>query len=169
MTARTGSRCRRNLPVVPIHDLAVKNQDLVAATHGRAFWILDDLTPLHQLADGIGDTDAHLFTPRPTTRFKSGLRRFHAGGPPQGYLSVGGLAVTTWQDPKPGSPLTFFEAGRNPTDGVIINYYLKEKPDAPISLTFLDAQRQRDQDLQERRGSRQPGRRRRRAVTSSQH
>jgi photosystem II stability/assembly factor-like uncharacterized protein len=131
---------RQNLPVVPIHDLAVKNQDLVAATHGRAFWILDDLTPLHQLADGIGDADAHLFTPRPTTRFKSGLRRFHAGGPPQGYLSVGGLAVTTWQDPKPGSPLTFFEAGRNPTDGVIINYYLKEKPDTPISLTFLDAQ-----------------------------
>ncbi len=114
---------------MPIHDLAVKNQDLIAATHGRAFWILDDLTPLHQLADGIGEGGAHLFTPRPTTRFKSGLRRFHAGGPPQGYLSVGGLAVTTWQDPKPGSPLTFFEAGRNPTDGVIINYYLKEKPD----------------------------------------
>ncbi|MGI8857794.1 MAG: glycosyl hydrolase [Thermomicrobiales bacterium] len=131
---------RQNLPVVPIHDLAVKNQDLVAATHGRAFWILDDLTPLHQLAEGIGEGDAHLFTPRPTTRFKSGLRRFHAGGPPQGYLSVGGLAVTTWQDPKPGSPLTFFEAGRNPTDGVIITYYLKEKPETPISLTFLDAQ-----------------------------
>jgi photosystem II stability/assembly factor-like uncharacterized protein/DNA-binding FrmR family transcriptional regulator len=128
-----------NLPVVPIHDLAVKNQDLVAATHGRAFWILDDLTPLHQMMDGITQDAAHLFAPRPTIRFKSGLRRFHAGGPAQGYLSVGGLAVTTWQDPKPGSPLTFFEAGRNPTDGVVINYFLKEKPDAPISLTFLNA------------------------------
>ncbi len=130
---------QRNLPVVPIHDLAVKNQDLVAATHGRAFWVLDDLTPLHQMADGIADDAAHLFAPRPTIRFKSGLRRFHEGGPAQGYLSVGGWAQTTYQDPKPGSPLTFFEAGRNPTDGVVINYYLKEKPDAPISLTFLDA------------------------------
>jgi len=130
---------QRNLPVVPIHDLTVKDQDLIAGTHGRAFWILDDLTPLHQMADGIADEAAHLFAPRPTTRFKNGLRRFHAGGPPQGYLSIGGLAVTTWQDPKPGSPLTFFEAGRNPTDGAIINYYLKEKPAAPITLTFLDA------------------------------
>ena len=128
-----------SMPVVPIHDLAVKNQDLVAATHGRAFWILDDLTPLHQLTEGIADEAAYLFTPRPTTRFKSGLRRFHAGGPPQGYLSVGGLAVTTWQDPKPGSPLTFFEAGRNPADGVVVNYYLHMKPETPITLAFLDA------------------------------
>ena len=131
---------QQNLPIVPIHDLAVKDQDLIAATHGRAFWILDDLTPLHQLTDGFADTDAHLFTPRPTTRFRGGLRRFHGDhGPAKGYLSVGGLAVTTYQDPKPGSPLTFFEAGRNPTDGVLVRYYLKEKPDAPITLAFLDA------------------------------
>ncbi len=128
-----------NLPVVPIHDLAVKNQDLVAGTHGRAFWILDDLTPLHQMTESIAEETAHLFTPRPTIRFKSGLRRFHTGGPAKGYLSVGGWAQATNQDPKPGSPLTFFEAGRNPTDGVVINYHLKEKPDTPISLTFLDA------------------------------
>ncbi len=134
-----GGRPPGSMPVVPIHDLAVKDRDLIAGTHGRAFWILDDLTPLHQMTDDIANEAAHLFAPRPTTRFKNGLRRFHTGGPPKGYLSVGGLAVTTWQDPKPGSPLAFFEAGRNPTDGVVINYYLQEKPEAPISLTFLDA------------------------------
>ena len=42
-----------NLPIVPVHDLAVKEKDLVAATHGRSFWILDDLTPIHQLMDGL--------------------------------------------------------------------------------------------------------------------
>src|SRR5262249_9680286 len=42
--------------------------------------------------------------------------------------------------PKPGSPLTFFEAGRNPTDGVVVQYYLREKPASEIRLTFLDAQ-----------------------------
>ena len=44
-------RLRGNLPVVPIHDLMVKDGDLVVATHGRSFWILDDLSPLHQMAD----------------------------------------------------------------------------------------------------------------------
>ena len=51
MTAATGSACTTNLPVVPIWDLVVKDTDLVVATHGRAFWILDDITPLHQMAD----------------------------------------------------------------------------------------------------------------------
>ncbi len=130
---------RQNLPVVPIHDLVVAQGDLVAATHGRAFWVLDDLSPLRQMADDTASAAVTLFAPRPMIRFKGGLRRFHEGGPPQGYLSVGGLAVTTWQDPKPGSPLTFFEAGRNPTDGVIVSYYLKDKPEGDVTLTFLDA------------------------------
>ena len=51
-TAAPGSACACNLPVAPIHDLIVKDTDLVVATHGRSFWILDDLTPLHQMADG---------------------------------------------------------------------------------------------------------------------
>src|SRR5207302_2225354 len=53
-----------NLPVVPIHDLTLKDHDLVAATHGRAFWILDDITPLEQLTDDIARGGNHLFTPR---------------------------------------------------------------------------------------------------------
>ena len=57
-----------NLPVVPITDLAVKNDDLVVATQGRSFWILDDLTLLHQLDEEKLKQDVSLFTPRTTYR-----------------------------------------------------------------------------------------------------
>jgi len=59
-----------NLPVVPIHDLVVKDDDLVAATHGRSFWILDDLTPLHQLTESAAQQDFYLFKPREVYRMK---------------------------------------------------------------------------------------------------
>lgn len=57
-----------NLPVVPVHDLVVKENDLVAATHGRSFWILDDLTPLEQLTGEGASSKAYLFKPRDTYR-----------------------------------------------------------------------------------------------------
>ena len=50
-----------NLPVVPITDLTIRNNDLVASTQGRAFWILDDLTPIHQYKDELNKKDFHLF------------------------------------------------------------------------------------------------------------
>lgn len=59
-----------NLPVVPIHDLVVKDDDLIAATHGRSFWILDDLTPLHQLTESAAQQDFYLFKPREVYRMK---------------------------------------------------------------------------------------------------
>ncbi len=78
---------RLNLPVVPIHDLAVAGNDLVAATHGRSFWILDDLTPLHQLSDSLARASAVLFRPRDQFR----LRGTPGGGatgrnPPPGII-----------------------------------------------------------------------------------
>ncbi len=105
-----------NLPVVPIHDLAVQGTDLVAATHGRSFWILDDLTVLHQLTDEIPKAAVHLFKPRPTIRFKAGLDP-----------SI---------KPVPSGPT---ELGKNPPNGVKVVYYLSEKPKTPITLAFLDA------------------------------
>ncbi|HWW92194.1 MAG TPA: hypothetical protein VN375_02420, partial [Vicinamibacteria bacterium] len=59
---------QRNLPATPITDLAVKNNDLVVATQGRAFWILDDLTPLRQWNETVSRSAAYLFPPRPTVR-----------------------------------------------------------------------------------------------------
>jgi photosystem II stability/assembly factor-like uncharacterized protein len=61
-----------NLPVTPITDLEIRNGDLVAATSGRAFWILDDLSPLRQLTDAVAEATAHLGTPRSAYRVGGG-------------------------------------------------------------------------------------------------
>ncbi len=78
---------RLNLPVVPVHDLEVTNNDLVAATHGRSFWILDDLSPLRQLADSIATADAFLFKPRDAVRLGGGPGGQGVGrNPPNGAM-----------------------------------------------------------------------------------
>jgi hypothetical protein len=61
-----------NLPIVPVTDLKIKDNDLVAATAGRAFWVLDDLTPLHQLGQAVAKADLHLFRPRDTYKLNGG-------------------------------------------------------------------------------------------------
>lgn len=84
----TWQSLQSNLPVVPIHDLVVKDADLVAATHGRSFWILDDLTPLRELTDAVARADVHLFTPRPTYRLEGGSAEIPGLGknPPNGVI-----------------------------------------------------------------------------------
>ena len=69
---------QRNLPVVPITDLAWKEDDLVVATQGRSFWVMDDVTPLHQLSDAVASSDMWLFESSPTYRMPGG--RFGGGG-----------------------------------------------------------------------------------------
>ena len=59
-----------NLPVTPIHDLVVKNNDLVVATHGRSFWVLDDISPLRELSESFGNEPAHLFKPANALRVR---------------------------------------------------------------------------------------------------
>lgn len=77
-----------NLPVVPIHDMVVKDNDLVAATHGRSFWILDDLTPLHQIETNTAEQDVFLFKPRDAYRMQGwGWPRPDVGqNPPSGSI-----------------------------------------------------------------------------------
>jgi photosystem II stability/assembly factor-like uncharacterized protein len=77
-----------NLPVVPVRDMVVKEDDLVAATHGRAFWILDDLTPLHQLTEDVLKSDFFLFKPRDAFRMGGyGFPRSDMGeNPPSGSV-----------------------------------------------------------------------------------
>jgi photosystem II stability/assembly factor-like uncharacterized protein len=99
-----------NLPVVPITDLKVVEKDLVVATQGRAFWILDDLTPLHQYGDSIRDEALHLFPPRPGYRF------FSDGDDEEGSSSAA--------------------VGKNPPSGALVYYWLKEKPDEKEKLTI---------------------------------
>ncbi|HYK21016.1 MAG TPA: hypothetical protein VEV42_09800, partial [Pyrinomonadaceae bacterium] len=105
-----------NLPVVPITDLAIhkREKELVVATQGRAFWILDDLPVLHQLMDAGGFNavkDTRLFQPKDSYRMPG------FGGFPLGPTAT---------------------IGRNPANGVVVYYSLKEKPTNNLELEFLD-------------------------------
>jgi len=131
---------RLNLPVVPIHDLVVKEQDLVVATHGRAFWILDDLTPLYTMTPAAVSEPAHLFAPRPAIRYRT-LRGFEgSAGPGKTYQPVGTTTYTFRQITRPNGEKgqKLLDAGQNPPDGAVIYYHLHEKPAGDVTLTFLD-------------------------------
>jgi len=105
---------QRNLPATPITDLAVKNDDLVVATQGRAFWILDDLSPLRQWSETVSRAPAYLFPPRPT------VRMYVEKPPEEGEL------------PR--------HVGQNVPAGVVVSYWLKDKPTEKerVRLEFLD-------------------------------
>jgi photosystem II stability/assembly factor-like uncharacterized protein len=130
-----------NLPAVPVHDLAIKDDDLVAATHGRSFWILDDLGPLREFTDAVANAEAHLFAPRPTVRMRPLPGAARPGGPGKNYSLGLGAAVTYVERKKPDGEVvqTFLDAGQNPPNGVVVTYYLKEKPRGEVKLAFFDA------------------------------
>jgi photosystem II stability/assembly factor-like uncharacterized protein len=131
-----------NLPVAPIHDLAVKDRDLIAATHGRSFWILDDLTPLHHLAEQRDPGAPRLFGPRPTIRFKIYQGFGNKPGEEKNYRFAGPAVVTYRQKKRPDNSTleTLLDAGKNPPNGLIVSYYLPEEPPGDVTLTFLDGQ-----------------------------
>ena len=104
-----------NLPRVPVHDLVVKNDDLLLATHGRSFWILDDLTPLRQFTDEIAKTDLHLYTPQTAYRIQN---------------------PTLDEGPK----LTL--VGENPPAGAVVDFFVKEVPKGETTIEILDGQGQ---------------------------
>lgn len=107
---------RRNMPAVPVHDLVVKDNDLVLGTHGRSFWIMDDIAPLRQLAASVAAKPAHLYKPSDAYRIDWG------GGfqiPGAGY---GGATPV----------------GQNPPSGAVIYYHLKDA-NTRVTLEFLDA------------------------------
>ena len=128
-----------NLPVAPVHDLAIKDNDLIAATHGRSFWVLDDLTPLHQITYGTLETAAYLMQPRVTIRLRSpSLPRKPSSGK-QYSLSLGAaVAYTETVGPAGEKVRRFLDAGENSPQGVIITYYFKEKAENEVTLTLSD-------------------------------
>ncbi len=139
-----GQRLRGNLPVTPIHDLIVKNGDLVAATHGRSFWILDDLSPLHQMADAATRAEAHLFTPRRTIRWRAYRGHGMNPGPNRevAYRLAGsmGYGYRQVESPTGEKQEKILDAGENPPNGVIVHYSLRSAPVGDVVLTFLDAE-----------------------------
>jgi hypothetical protein len=110
-TGRHWQSLQLNLPRSPVHDLVVKDNDLVVATHGRSFWILDNVTPLRQVAAAAAASTAYLYTP------ETGYRLYY---PDQ---------VDT-RPPK----------GKNPPAGVLIDYYVPATPSGTIGLDIVDAQ-----------------------------
>ena len=104
-----------NLPHTSMRDLAIHGDDLIVATHGRSFWILDDITPLRQLNADIVKESAHLFAPETAVRFR-------------------------WNR-NPDTPLPpEFSAGKNPPDGAILDYVLTSSAKDPVTLEVLDEQ-----------------------------
>jgi hypothetical protein len=77
---RNWQSLQQNLPTAPVYDLVVKGADLVVATHGRAFWILDDITPLRQLTQQVAGSDHYLYHPKPAYRVHSGGAALSTGG-----------------------------------------------------------------------------------------
>lgn len=101
---------QQNLPLCPVHDLTIKDDDLCAATHGRSFWILDDISPLRHLAE-VNKSHAFLFEPRDAYRVSWGGFGFGRGGGP---------------------------VGENAPRGVILDYYLPAKAKS-LKFDFMDA------------------------------
>ena len=133
-----------NLPVTPIHDLMVKGTDLLAATHGRSFWVLDDLTPLHQIAaDVAGEQPVQLFAPRDTIRYRYYDRTgFNPQTPGYTTYKINGpvtVAYRVTEMPGGGKTQSLLDAGKNPPNGVIIHYAFAEKPEGEVTLAILDA------------------------------
>ncbi|GAC1657840.1 MAG: hypothetical protein NVS4B3_24770 [Gemmatimonadaceae bacterium] len=98
-----------NLPLSSVRDLHIHGADLIAATHGRAFWVLDGIGVLRQLTDESMRAAVHVFAPDTAVRFAGGHSRELVG------------------------------VGENPPDGAVIHYWFRQKPGPNVRLTFLDA------------------------------
>ena len=103
-----------NLPVTSMRDFEIYGNDLIVATHGRGFWVIDDISSLRQLSDAVAREDAHLFKPAEAINFIEGTDN--------------------------GTPLQKDEPhAENPPSGVAIDYYLKSASSAPVVIEILDA------------------------------
>jgi photosystem II stability/assembly factor-like uncharacterized protein len=124
-----------NLPITPVHDLVVKDADLVAGTHGRSIWILDDLSPVRELARGIPDGN-YLFAPRETKRVTPGIDWSGTTYNYINYLSSRIGSYIAHVDENGAVQRQYLDAGENPPRGAIITYRLAAKPAEPIKLIF---------------------------------
>jgi len=142
---------RLNLPAVPVHDLLVKGNDLVIGTHGRSFWILDDITPIRQISDELTRSAAHLFDVTPAYRLLPILGGGEGGKLPPigdrdartsvtGYSQSGtsGVGYRDVHTANGESKRIYLDAGQNPPDGLVVTYFLKQITPGAVTLTFKD-------------------------------
>jgi photosystem II stability/assembly factor-like uncharacterized protein len=119
----TWQRLQLNLPPVPVHDLAIRDGDLIAATHGRSFWIIDDISALRQLTPTLTAKESHLFKPRDAYRVSFSGRGFGGGG------GAGAGAPA-------GPPV--HPVATSPSGGPLVSYWLK-RAGHEVVLEFMDA------------------------------
>ena len=133
---------RLNMPAVPIHDMTIRDGDLVVATHGRALWILDDLAILHQLGELEPDARLRLFRPSPAYRVLTepyNYWRQQSGRTKHYQLGLGIPATYRIAETENGArSMAPIDSGQNPPNGVVVTYYLGSKPDVEVALTFTD-------------------------------
>jgi photosystem II stability/assembly factor-like uncharacterized protein len=108
---------RLNMPATSIRDLVIKDDDLVIGTHGRSFWILDNITPLRQLDARVAGSASIFYRPQSTYRVRWSM-----------YTDT----------PVPQEEA----AGQNPPDGAIFDYYLKQESQRPVTLEILNDKKQ---------------------------
>ena len=102
-----------NLPNVRVRDLTLRDDDLIAATHGRSIWVLDDVTPLRHLSTAVADESVHLFAPA--------------------------TAIRVRRDENKDTPLPpEVPAGENPPEGAILDYWLGQGVTGPVTLSIYD-------------------------------
>jgi len=111
---RSWTKLNNNLPTVAVHDLVIhpRDGDLIAGTHGRGIWIMDDITPLQQATREVLRSDAHLFESRPATKWLNISR-----GGSRGHL---------------------YYRGENPTSNAVINYYIGANPTGSVEFKISD-------------------------------
>jgi len=135
-----------NFPVVPVYDMKIKQDDLVVGTHGRSFWILDDITPLRQFSSIPSkkgkdkDGAVKLFPPKDTYRFTLNWSVNFFLGEGKNYSAAFGFPGTFYEAKTPEGEKYFrnLDIGENPPQGVIVNYYLESEKKNPFELSILD-------------------------------
>ena len=146
-----------NLPLVPIHDLEVHDSDLVAATHGRSFWVLDDLSPVRAWALREGDSDSTCLYPvRDTVRTvqHAGFAR-RANAPVQDKPSVM-MGFYLKERPATGEAPIFLDGGQNGPPGVLLHYRLPAGVDGMVEIRVRDSQGNTVATLSSQADSQQP-------------
>ena len=150
---------RRNMPPASVNYMLVKNDDLVVASSGRGLWILDNISALRQITPEVASAGAHLFKPAPAIRWQGG-RGMRAGGtfPGLQYTTGSGMSVSYENLPGPDGVVrpTLLDAGQNPPNGAMIEYYLKQPPAGQVTLTILDGKGQQIQRFSSQANGRLP-------------
>ncbi len=132
------TRMTGGLPVVPIYDLKLKHGDLIAATHGRSFWVLDDLSPLRQI--GHAQAGPALVAPRLSRRFTLTWGVGLDCGDGVNYSPSFGINGSSYNVVGADGRTTrrHLDVGENPPNGVVLSYWLDTEPETPLSLVITD-------------------------------